>query len=93
VVDTWVIASWETWSYGGSLGQRAFVEALPVFALGLAAIVEQVRGRRSRRVLLATAAVCALLSVHATVAYWLQDIPYDGTTLEVYFESFRRLYG
>ncbi len=87
-VNAWVISSWETWWYGGSLGQRAFVETLPVFSLGLAALIETLRGRTSRRVLLVAIGGSSLIAMYAMVAYWLQAIPYDGTTLHVYFRSF-----
>jgi hypothetical protein len=87
-VDTWVIASWEIWSYGGSLGQRPFVEALPVFALGLASLVEAVRAPLARRLTLVAVAAASLLAAHSTIAYWRHVIPYDGTTWEVYVRSF-----
>ena len=89
-VSTWVIASWETWWYGGSLGQRPFVETLPVFALGLASLIETARHRFARTAVLAAAAVCSLLAVHAMVAYWLHAIPYDHTTWGIYLHSFHR---
>ena len=88
-VSTWVISSWTTWWYGGSLGQRAFVESLPVFALGLASLVETVRGRIGRWVLAGTMTVTTLLAAHAMVAYWLQEVPDDRTTWTVYINSFR----
>lgn len=91
-VSTWVIASWETWWYGGSLGQRAFVETLPVFSLGLASVIETVGSRIARSILAVTAAVFSLLAVHAMVAYWLEAIPYDGTSWQTYLRSFERLY-
>jgi hypothetical protein len=84
-----VIASWSTWWYGGALGQRAFVEALPVFALGIAALIETVHGRVARRVLVAGLALATLLAVHSMVAYWTRSIPVDGTTWETYVRSFR----
>jgi hypothetical protein len=88
-VSAWVIASWSTWWYGGALGQRAFVEALPVFALGIAALIETVHGRVARRVLVAGLALATLLAVHSMVAYWTRSIPVDGTTWETYVRSFR----
>jgi hypothetical protein len=88
VISTWVIASWSTWWYGGSLGQRAFVETLPVFALGLAALVETVQERVARGVLVSLVAALTLLGVHNMVAYWLQEIPLDGTTWDTYVRSF-----
>jgi hypothetical protein len=87
-VDTWVIASWEIWSYGGSLGQRPFVEALPVFALGLASLVEAVRAPLVRRLTLVAVVGASLLAAHSTIAYWRHVIPYDGTTWDVYVRSF-----
>ena len=91
-LSTWVIASWETWWYGGSLGQRPFVETLPVFALGLASLIETVRRRIPRTALLFSAGACSLLALHAMVAYWHQAIPYDGTSWRIYTHSFERLY-
>ena len=88
-VSAWVIASWSTWWYGGALGQRAFVEALPVFALGIAALIETVRGRVARSVLVAALALATLLAVHSMVAYWTGSIPVDGTTWDTYVRSFR----
>jgi hypothetical protein len=88
VVSAWVIASWSTWWYGGSLGQRAFVETLPVFALGLAALIETVRQRVARGVLVSFIGALTLLSVHNMVAYWLQEIPIDQTTWDTYVQSF-----
>jgi hypothetical protein len=93
VVHTWVVASWETWWYGGSLGQRSFVEALPVFALGLASLVETASGRVARPVLLLATVFLSFLAVHAMLAYWLEIIPIDGTTRDAYIQSFRRMYG
>jgi hypothetical protein len=92
-VDTWVIASWDVWWYGGSLGQRPFVEALPVFALGLASLIEAIRAPLARRVALVTIIAASLLAIHSTVAYWRHVIPYDGTTWDVYLESFQHQLG
>lgn len=39
VVDVWVVASWESWWYGPSLGQRALMELLPALALPLGALI------------------------------------------------------
>ena len=89
VVETWVVASWSIWWYGGSFGMRALVDALPVFALGLAALCEGVRGARSRRALGVAIAVTTLLAVHGMVAYWLKTIPVDEATFRNYLDSFR----
>jgi hypothetical protein len=87
-VQTWVVSSWSFWTYGGSFGMRPFVESLPIFALGFAALVERARGITMRRVLNSTIALTTLLAVHGMLAYWTQRIPYDGTTWHQYVQSF-----
>lgn len=90
------VASFQ-WIYGSDLvvgppirsdGQRAFVEALPVFSLGPAALIETVRGRLSRPVLLLATGAFSVLAIYAMVAYWLRAIPYGGTTWHIYLRSF-----
>jgi hypothetical protein len=88
LVVTWVVASWSRWWYDGSFGMRGLVDAMPVFALGLAALVESVRGAAARRALAAAIAVTTLLAVHGMVGYWLRSIPYDHTTFSEYLDSF-----
>jgi hypothetical protein len=85
---TWVTASWTIWWYGDSFGMRAFVDALPILALGLAAMIEATRTVIARRMLNAAIAVTTLLAIHGMLAYWLHDIPYDGTTWHTYLSSF-----
>jgi hypothetical protein len=86
---TWVAASWSIWWYGASFGMRALIDVMPVFALGLAALIESARGVIARRALAAAVAVTTLLAVHGMVAYWRKEIPYDQTTFHQYLESFR----
>jgi hypothetical protein len=88
VVVTWVVASWSRWWYDGSFGMRGLIDAMPVFALGLAALVETVRRVAARRVLNVAIAATTLLAVHGMVAYWLKAIPYDHTTFRLYLDSF-----
>jgi len=88
IVVTWIVASWSQWFYGGSFGMRALIDAMPVFALGLAALYESARGALARRGLNIAIALTTLLAVHGMVAYWLKAIPYDQTTLHQYLDSF-----
>ena len=90
VVHYWIVSSWTQWFYGASLGQRAFVDVLPLFALGLAAVVSSaLQARATVRVAAAVAVtVTTLLAVHATFEYWLGNIPQDLTTWHVYVKSF-----
>ena len=70
---------------------RPFVDAMPVFALGLAGLVESAQRARPRRLLMTGIGITTLLSVHAMLAYWQKTISYDGTTFHDYLESFRHL--
>jgi hypothetical protein len=92
VVDAWVISSWDTWWYGSSFGMRPFVEASPVFALGLAAALQTVRGTVTAPLVRAGVAFTTFLSLHAMIAYWRGSIPFDGTTWHVYVRSFSDLW-
>jgi hypothetical protein len=88
VAVTWLVASWSVWWYGASFGMRALVDAMPVFALGLAALVDAARGVVARRAVGAAVALTTVLAVHGMLAYWLKTIPYDHTTLHEYATSF-----
>jgi hypothetical protein len=51
-----------------------------VFALGLAARIEVVRGTVARRVLIAAVALTTLVAAQGLLAYWLRTIPVDKVT-------------
>jgi len=57
-------------------------------ALGFAALFETTRSVAGRRLLAVAIVVTTLLAIHGMLAYWLQDVPYDGTTWHMYLESF-----
>ena len=78
-INAYVISSWREWAYGLALGQRAFVETFPLFALGFAALVESSTGAR-RRVVLGVSAVLVALSILVMVRYWQHLVPEDRAT-------------
>ena len=88
LVITWVVASWSIWWYGGSFGMRALIDAMPVFGLGLAALIDAARTPLARRTVTVGIAATTLLAVHGMIAYWLHTIPYDQTTFHQYLASF-----
>jgi hypothetical protein len=90
-VDFWVVASWTQWWYGGSFGQRAFVNALPIYALGLAALLEWARTAAARWVIQGAVVLTSFLAAHAMAEYWLGNIPYDQTTWPLYLHSFGKI--
>jgi hypothetical protein len=91
-LNTYVIASWWDWQFGGSFGHRGFVDMLPVFALGIAALYEWAAGQPIRRAAVsAIAAGATALCLIQTIQYWNRVIPMSDTTWEQYRESFLRL--
>jgi hypothetical protein len=88
-VHTYLIASWWDWQFGGSYGHRGFVDALPVFALGLAAVFERAaRTARSRAVAPLIVTMLVSLSMFQMIQYWYRIIPFQDTTWQQYRELF-----
>jgi len=73
---TYVTSSWHCWWYGGTLGQRVFVDALPVFYPGLVSLVS-FKSRAVRRGSIALCAVVTLYSLFCTWYLWVGVIPAD----------------
>lgn len=89
-VASWVIASWWMWYYGGCYGHRAFIEYYPLFAIGLAYLLQRgwwVFGPR----LFALLGV-ALIGVQLvqTYQYKVNIIPFDNMTKTRYWNLFLR---
>jgi hypothetical protein len=92
VLDTYLIASWWDWQFGGSYGHRGFVDVLPLFACGLAGCFEWCAATSRRRAVatvLTTAAVA--LSIVQMLQYWNGVLPISDTTWEQYRGIFLRL--
>jgi hypothetical protein len=88
LVAVWVVSSWSIWSYGYSFGMRALIDEMPIFALGLASLVETVRGVAARRLLIAAIALSSLIALQGMYAYWHSLIPGDRTTWHERLASF-----
>lgn len=88
LVQLWVNASTQDW-WGGagpeghSFGQRRLLSSLPLFALGLAFLLEKIRQRSGGRFtgpVLAMAAVIVALGFYLTLIYvfvWYDPVPHD----------------
>jgi hypothetical protein len=82
-VQVWVNASIHDWWGGHSFGQRRLLPSLPLFALGLAFLLEKVRrrsGDRFTRPVLAMAAVIMALGFYLVLIHvfvWSYDEPHD----------------
>jgi hypothetical protein len=91
IVQTYLIASWWDWQFGGSYGHRGFVDALPLFALGLAAVFSAAsHGSGARTALGGAVGALVTLSVFQMLQYWYGIIPFSDTTWPQYRELFLR---
>ena len=92
VADTYVIASWWDWQFGGSYGHRGFIDVYPILALGLGAFFEWSARRRSSLWAVAIVSVLAVsLSVVQMLQYWNGILPMSDTTWAQYRAVFLRL--
>jgi hypothetical protein len=90
-MNTYVIASWWDWQFGGSFGHRGFVDALPIFAVGLAAFYTWAARRPSTLAATAVVATVAVgLSVFQMLQYWNGVLPFSDTTWDQYRALFLR---
>jgi hypothetical protein len=88
-VNTYIIASWWDWQFGASFGHRGFVDALPVFAVGLAAFYELSSRGAARRPMVAAVAIGAVaLNLWQMLQYWNGVLPMSDTTWDQYRELF-----
>jgi hypothetical protein len=90
-IDTYLIASWWDWQFGASFGHRGFVDALPLFAIGLAGFFEQALRRGSGRTVVTAVVVCAIaLNMFQMAQYWNRLLPFSDTTWDQYRAVFLR---
>ena len=70
VLNTYLIASWWDWQFGGSFGHRGFTDSLPIFAIGLAGLYTWSARRTTTAAIVAcVASVAVALSVFQMLQY------------------------
>ena len=78
-INTFLIASWFDWQFGGSYGHRGFTDGFVLAAVFMAAFFSWVGGQRHRAAAIAATAACATLAVSLSVAqmiqYWMGVLP------------------
>ena len=87
----WITSSWNQWQYGGSLGQRPFVDFYPLYAIALCFVIERLRGSR---ILFENGKTCSLLNFFVPIfvlfilascklmlAYWHGVLPLANATM------------
>jgi len=91
-IDTYLIASWWDWQFGGSYGHRGFTDSLALFAIFLAAFFSWTAERpRVRAAVEIVASAAVFLSVVQMLQYWAGIMPIADTTWDQYRELFFKL--
>jgi hypothetical protein len=92
IASTYVIACWWCWWYGGSFGQRVFIDFYPILGLGLAAVFTRIHAWLKTKALriLAWAALgfFVALNLLQSFQYGRGIIHYDSMTAEAYLHAF-----
>lgn len=93
IINMYVIFSWWSWWYGGSFGQRAFIDSYAFSAIPIAAFFEYfIKKKRIISIsFLVIFNLSILLALYHTHLYKTGAIHWDGMTKEAYFDSFGRL--
>lgn len=88
-VNTYLMASWWDWQFGGSYGHRGFVDALSVFALGLAGFYTwSIRTAGRQAVVTAVVILAIALSIFQMLQYWNGVLPISDITWAQYRAAF-----
>ena len=91
VLDTYLIASWRDWQFGGSYGHRGFTDTFGLLAVFLAASFAWTAERPRRVRFVAAGAACAVaLSIIQMLQYWGGILPIANTTWAQYRALFLR---
>jgi hypothetical protein len=84
-VNTYLIASWWDWQFGGSYGHRGFVDSLPIFAIGIAAFLSRCSARPGLlRTVTVVVVVAVALNLFQMMQYWNHVLPFSDTTWDQY---------
>lgn len=101
LLNLYIISSWYCWPYGGSLGQRPFIDSYGLMAVYLANFLEMLSLKIEHAKYRAAAKALAVLLFLAVIAwslcitwgYWVHLIPYDGATLDTLRQFIKYLAG
>jgi len=89
-VVTWVISSWWMWYYGGCFGQRAFIDYLPFFGIGLAFVFQYGWGFLRPWFFYAVSSLLIGVQLVQTYQYVNNILPFDNMSKTKYWNLFLR---
>lgn len=93
ILNIYIILSWWCWWYGGSFGQRAFIESYAILSIPLAVVINYIYNRKLvfvKYIFTTLLLFFIILNVFNSYQYIHEVIHYDGTTKELYWRYFGR---
>lgn len=85
---TYVLSSWWNWWYGGSFSSRVYVEYLPLFAMLLAFLLQELKTKIYRTVFIPLLFLLIALCQFQTYQYRYYLIHWENMTQEKYWDVF-----
>jgi hypothetical protein len=89
-VLTYFLSAWWSWSYGGGFGLRAYIEFYPLFALLLAAVLDNLRGL-SRSLFVVLIFLCVVVCQVQTYQYRYDYATWSSMSKKRYWEVFMKV--
>ncbi len=93
ILNIYIILSWWCWWYGGTYGQRSFIDSYALMALPLASFVKVVSEKRwiIKIVFFCMAVFFIWLNIFQTYQIEFASLHWDAMTKELYFKQFGKL--
>ncbi len=86
VLASYIVFSWQTWWYGGSLGQRALIQYYPLFAFPFAALITTIiNTRQVKYIFYFLLTICVYYSMWLTHQVHRGGLVYVGQMTRPYF--------
>lgn len=88
LMNVWLVASWQLWSYGGSYGMRPMIDTYAVMAIPLAFFLHSNKNRWFQAVKWLAAILLMVYNLIQVYQYAIGVLPYDEMTWSKYKKIF-----
>ncbi len=94
ILNIYIIVSWWCWWYGGSFGNRAFIDSYAILAIPLAVFLSWIFNQKKifKLIVNTVLILLILLNLFQTWQYYGGDIHHDSMTKKAYWKIFLRPY-
>jgi hypothetical protein len=85
---TYLLSCWHQWYYGGSFGSRVFIEYYALFAIPLGILLQELKGKFMKSMLISILAILIFYSIIQTYQYYAGIIHWSDMDRELYWGVF-----